>query len=209
MGMHALKHLVHEIQESLDHGPRHMDVGLPTFFKKHSDRIHKMREEFKQMDRDGAKVANAEAKALGRAKPHDLRKTKKGFKGAGDKDMRDHALDEVLDNVGKALKDLNGKGDLGERIKDAAKELVRGINTPETKLKLLRTYMLALKGGAITTAEQAAATVVANGLYEVYLEGTPAAKALDRKSFGEYVGEAEKFGKKSTKLPGSIDGHTF
>ena len=208
MGVPALKQLVREVQDSLDNGPRHVHVGMPSLFKKQGKRIHKMREEFKQMDRDGAKRANAEAKKAGRDKPHDLKKDKHP-EGAGDKDFRDHALDVILDNAGKALKDLKGKGDLDDKIKDAAKELVRGLNSHDARLKLLRTYALALKGELSGAAEGAAVSGVSEVLYEVYIEGTPAAEAVDRETFGKYVENGTGLAKDAKDLPKPIDGHTF
>ncbi len=209
MGVHALKQVIHDIKESTDHAGRHLHVGMPTLFKKHGKRIHKMREEFKQIDKDGAKRANAEAKMMGRDKPYDLRKTKEGLKGAGDKDFRDHALDDVLDNAGRALKELKGKGDLDDRMRDAARELVKGINNHEARLKLLRTYMLALKGEATGIAEGVATDAAATVLYQVYLDGTPAADAVDRDTFADYVGNTTDLAKDAKDLPKKIDGHTF
>lgn len=212
MSVHALKQVVHDIKRHMDHAGRHLDVGMPHLFKKHSKRIHKMREEFKKMDKEGARRANKEAKAMGRDKPYDLRKTKKGLKGAGDKDFRDHALDGVLDNAGKALHELKGKGDLGDRMKAAAKELVKGIDDHETKLKLLRTYMLAVKDEVTDTgkdiAKANATHTVADMLYDVYLDGTPAENAVSKDAFRDYV-DAGVDRATSVKDLKPIDGHVL
>jgi Sec-independent protein translocase protein TatA len=208
MSVHALKQVIHDIKESADSAGRHLHVGMPTLFKKQGKRLHKLRDEFKQMDKDGARRANQEAKAALRDKPYDLRKTKKGLKGAGDKDFRDHAADEILDNAGKALKEFKGK-DFGEGVKDAARELVKGINSHDTRLKLMRTYMLALKGELVGKGEDMLKNSAATALYDVYLEGTPAEDAVDRKTFNEYVGKGIDLGKKGKDLPAPIEGHTF
>lgn len=209
MGVHALKQAMREVKESVDHAGRHLDIGMPTLFKKQQKRLKKMRKEFKEMDQKGAKAANQEAKARGVDKPYDL-KDKKSLEGAGNEYFRDHALDDIIDIGKKALKELRSKGDLEDNLRDAAKKVVKGIDKHDLKLKLLRTYMLSAKeqitdhitGIPSDVAQSAATTIV----YDVYIADTPAAEALTRDKFTEYVETGVEFGESAKDLPKPIEG---
>lgn len=209
MGVHALKKAIHEVKESVDHAGRHLDIGMPTLFKKHKKRLKKMRKEFKEMDQKGAKLANKEAKARGFDKPYNLKK-KKSLEGAGDEYFRDHALDDILDIGKKALKELRSKGDLEDNLRDAAKKVIKGIDKHDLKLKLLRTYMLSAKeqimeeitGLPGDVAQSAATTIV----YDVYIADTPAAEALSLDKFSDYVDKGMEFSDKAKELPKPIEG---
>lgn len=223
MAIPALKQVIKEIQESLDSAGRHMYTGLPPSMKKQGRRIQKMREEFKQLDIDAAKKANAEVKntKMNRDLPYDI-KGKKGkarqdaADGAGDQYFRDHVADGVLDNARKALKDLKGKGELEERVRNAGKELVRGLDSPKVKLQLMRTYMLALQGELSDMSKGVLVDSAAAALYDVYLEGTPAEDAVPFDSdddnvltFKDIVEKGADMPSKAKDAASPIDGHAF
>lgn len=223
MAIPALKKVVDDIAESLDSAGRHMYAGLPPSLKKQGKRIQKIREDFKQLDIDAAKKANAEVKNLkmDRDLPYDI-KGKKGkarqdaADGAGDQYFRDHVADGLLDNAGKALKDLKGKGDLQERVRNAGKELVRGLDSPKVKLQLMRTYLLALQGELTDMGKGVLVDSAAAALYDVYIEGTPAEDALpfdsddeDAITFKGVVGEGADMSSKAKDAASPIDGHAF
>lgn len=57
MGVHALKQVFDEVQDSAMRAARHMHVGMPALMKNQSLRMKKIRSDFKKADNDARRIA--------------------------------------------------------------------------------------------------------------------------------------------------------
>lgn len=199
MGMHALKQVMQEIKDSADTAGRHLSISMPTLFRKHKNRVGEMRRVFKQQDYDAAARANLDATKKGLDRPYDLTDPK-SVKGAGDKEFREKAGDSIVDTALEGTKYIfKGEGgDWKSRMKEVAEHGLDGVKDPETRLKLLRSYMIAAKS---EYAESLATGAAVEGLYEVYIDGTPAEGALTKEQFTTYVESTRDLAKDAKDLP--------
>lgn len=190
MSVSVLKQLMQEIKDAADAAGRHMNISMPAAMRKQKNHVGEMRRIFKQQDMTAAAKANRDAVAKGLDRPYDLTDPK-SFKGLANKNFRKDAGDSIVETALEGTKYLfKGEGgDLKSRAKEIAKYGLDGVKDSETRLKIARTYMLAMQSEYGKQLDKEATKAVADGLYESYVDGTPADESVSKKEFEDYVKE--------------------
>lgn len=195
MGVSVLKQLMREMQDSADSAGRHMNVGMPSLFKKHSRKLADFRTRMKQTDMEAARRANLDAFKRGEPEKAIDLSDAKAVRGAADREFRDAAGADAVDTVIEGMKYLkNGNPDMsaGERGREVIQYALDGVKDPETRLKLSRTVYRSVLAEVGSNVKGDVKDGIIEGIFDTYVQVNVGDQQLKYEDFKDYLDEVKK-----------------